>query len=89
MTCARTWPARQHVAIMAVADIERQLFVPAAFAEHPLLARIGCAEHSLQVILAAGDDLPEHTVSLDHWGSPISRDRRCPFDLSRILLWFV
>jgi hypothetical protein len=45
--------------------------------------RVGFGKQLLQFI-AFGHAAAEHTVSLDHWVSPISRDRRCPFDLSRI-----
>jgi hypothetical protein len=46
-------------------------------------ALVGFAQQELKFI-AFGHATAEHTVSLDHWVSPISRDRRCPFDLSRI-----
>ncbi|WP_156170928.1 hypothetical protein [Croceicoccus naphthovorans] len=45
--------------------------------------RVGFGKQLLKFI-AFGHAAAEHTVSLDHWDISISRDRRCPFDLSRI-----
>jgi hypothetical protein len=66
MARARARPARQHVAVIAVRNVERQLGPLAAFAQDLGLLRVGFAKQLLKFI-AFGHAAAEHTVSLDHW----------------------
>ena len=65
MARARSGPAREHVALVAVGYVERKVASGPAFAQHRHLARIGFGQKGLQAF-SLGNDLPEHTVSLDH-----------------------
>ena len=66
MTRARARPAREHVAVIAVRNVERQVGPLAAFAQDLGLLRVGFGKHRLKFI-AFGHAAAEHTVSLDHW----------------------
>jgi hypothetical protein len=66
MARARARPARQHVAVIAVRNVERQLGPLAAFAQDLGLLRVGFGKQLLKFI-AFGHAAAEHTVSLDHW----------------------
>ena len=67
MTRARARPARQHIAILPVRDVEGELGSLAAFAMDRAFALVGFAQQELKFI-AFGHAAAEHTVSLDHWG---------------------